>query len=520
MAYPIARSTRRRRTFRQSALALVAALGLGFLCAGCGAPVRFPDRPLVAQVTDAGLLRAYDTNGDKRTDYFTTQDAAGRTVRIAYDTTGDGGPDDFLDLDDIPLADCRHVVIVLDGIGYDTVEAFRREGHLRLFHPPSRIISTFPSMTDVAMADVFRSVRSLGFEAVYFDHRTERLAGGSADYLSLKNEAWTRSVDYRANPIWDPISYLYPDAVFGRELGQFQKLFDRRDRSSLVAYFVSTAGLATRCGLEGQRRILDLADRLAERLVWQTRGLVKVTILSDHGHALVRAERIDFQKFLRQKRWRVADRLQNDADVVPIEFGLVTYASFATRRRAALAADLLQHPGVDFVTYEENDSVIVEKPGAKAAIDHRPGRYRYRPLQGDPLGLQPILDPLKSTGGLDADGFVADADLFRLTAAHNYPDPLDRLWRAFHGLTENVPDVIASLKDGYCAGAASRLAWLPYIASTHGDLQRKSSTAFIMSTAGPLLAPTVPAIRSREVPAALERLTGRPWPPIHEGARP
>jgi hypothetical protein len=114
---------------------------------------------------------------------------------------------------------------------------------------------------------------------------------------------------------------------------------------------------------------------------------------------------------------------------------------------------------------------------------------------------------------MDSDGFVADRDLFFATADHRYPDPLDRLWRAFTGMVENVPDVIADLSDGYYAGAATRAAWFNSAASTHGDLERMSSTTFIMSTVGPLAGP----LRNRDIPQALERLTGEPWPPLRQG---
>ncbi len=484
--------------------------------AGCSSPLRFPAAAIRTLATDAGLVRAYDTDGDRRPDYFTTQDEGGRIILIAYDTTGHGEADAFIRLDDLPISACRHVIIILDGVGYETVEAFRREGGLRLFHPPVRLISTFPAMTDLALADAFRTVPCVGYEVVYFDRRANRLVGGDADYLSMKNEAWAKDMAYRAGTIWDALAYIFPGAVFNHELSDFEKVFDRRDRIEVPAYFVATAGLGTRLGSEGQRRVLETLDRLAEELVWRTGGLVKVTVLSDHGHALVRAARVDFRSYLRGQGWRAADRLEGPRDVAVIEYGLVTYAAFAARDRPALAATLIEHPAVDLVTYPEGEAVVVERPGAKAVVERRAGRYRYRPLQGDPLELAPIIEKMAAEKLLDADGFAEDAAWFARTLTHKYPDCLDRLWRAFNGLVENPPDVIASLKDGYFAGLASRAAWLPYVASTHGDLGRKSSTAFIMSTAGPLM-PAGTGARHRDVPAIMQRLEGREWPPSRQG---
>lgn len=507
-------------------------VGLTFTLAtttGCGNPLRFPAAPLAVTPGDGGASSAYDTDGDKQPDYFTTQDASGRIVRIAYDLDRDGKPDSPVNLDEIAPANARQVVLILDGIGYETVEAFRREGHLRLFHPPARVISTFPAMTDLALADVFQSVRCIGLETVYFDHQANQLTGSDNDYVSLKNEDWARRVDYRADVVIDPLSYLFPNAMFNQELTDLLACFDRRDRPRIVAYLVSTAGMGTRGSLAGQRKVLDTIDRLCEELVWKTRGLVKITILSDHGHSLVESKRTDFRAFLPTKGWRVVDRLEKPRDVACVEYGLVTYASFATRDRAALAADLITHPGVDVVAYDEGDAVVVVKGDAKARIERRGDRYRYRPESGDPLGLLPLVEKSRAakaapapagqapaTLDLDADGFASDRAWLAVTLTHDYPDPLDRLWRAFHGQSEHVPDVMASLRDGYCAGMASRAFWLPRIASTHGDLERKSATAFILSTSGPV-AEKWPLLRSRDLPTILPELTGRPWPPARAG---
>ena len=487
--------------------------------AGCAGPVRFPAEPMASRPAGDGAIQTYDTDGDGRADYVTMQDPRGRTVRIGYDTTGDGEADSFADLDQIAVADCRHVVLIIDGVGYDTVKAFQEGGGLRAFHPPAPVISTFPAMTDVALNDAFQTVRCRGYEAVHFNRKANRLEGGDSDYLAMENEDWVRCTDYRAGVLVDPLAYLFPGHFFKEELTEFRKRFDRRDRPRLVAYFVSTAGLGTRDLIDGQHEVLRAIDHLVEELVWKTRGLVKVTLFSDHGHTLVRGQWIDFREFLREKGWIVRDRLDGPRDVVPIEYGLVTYASYATRDRAALAATLLEHEGVDFATYAERDTVVVASAGGKAVIERRGDRYRYRAESGDPLRLADLIAKAKTQGNVfDADGFADDRAWLGLTAAHAYPDALDRLWRAFHGQTEHVPDVIASLKEGYNAGLGSRAWRFSDGASTHGDLGRKSSTAFIMSTTSPIRTEWQP-LRCRDLPGILDDLTGRPWPPARKEDR-
>jgi hypothetical protein len=296
------------------------------------------------------------------------------------------------------------------------------------------------------------------------------------------------------------------------------KVIDRRDRKEVPVYLVSTAGISTRRGLEGQRQVLATIDRLSQQLIWQTRGMVKITIFSDHGHTLTPARYIDFRQYLAEKGWRVTSRLEGPHDVATMEFGLLTYEAFATRDRPGLAATVLQHPGVDLVTYIEGDAVIVEKTDGRARIERRGQRYRYAAEKGDPLDLAETVAKMKADGALDSDGYADDAEWFKRTQSHRYPDAPNRLWRAFNDLVENPPDLVASLKFEYYAGLKARAQWLTVLPSTHGSLDRRDSTAFIMSTAGPLL-PEGGAIRSRDLGTIFEKLDGHSWPPAHESGK-
>ena len=491
------------------ALALLAAT----LATGCAMPLQFPTAPLSVQETPDGHVRSYAVTHPGKADSFATENADGRTVRIAYDPMGEGKPTTFVNLDEIRLPDCRHVVIVLDGMPYDVVEAYRKKGGLRLFYPPSRMIPPYPAFTDLSLSDAFASARCFAFEALHFDHHLNRIVGGDSDYLSMKNESWARKCDYRADTLYDAISYMYPEPVFHKELADVLKLLDLHDRSTVIMYFVSTAGLATRQGEAGQIKIIEAIDRFCEEMTWRTRGLMKFTIFSDHGHTMQTCKRIDFKSQLTAKGWRVADHLEKPRDVVLVEYGLVTNAIFCTKDRPALAGDLAQVKGVRFACYEDGGTIAVRAANGNATIERRGDSFRYRAAEGDPLKLLSIFEKLKADGKLDADGFAPDRVLFDATATHIYPDACERLWRGFHGLVEEVPDVIADIDRGYFAGMESRAnAVGGTIASTHGDLERVSSTAVLMSTAGPL----PPILRVRDLPKAMQMLTGQSWPPAAE----
>ncbi len=475
------------------------------LLSGCRKPVYFPAEslPAAGEREPAGI-EAYDVDEDGKADFFMIPDSTGRITRISYDTDADADADAVVNLDRISTEHCRHLVIILDGFGYDLVREYYEKGGLRLFHPPSRVISPYPSMTDVAIEDALGDVPCPGFEAKYFDRRANKLRGGSAAYMAGKNEPYNRLLDYRANLIWDAIGYVYAWEVFGKEINDVKEAFDGTWEKDFLAYLVSSAGVGTRQGAAGQRNCLRKVEQLVKQVVWETRGLTKVTLLSDHGHSYTRAERVDLEKFLKDKGWRPKNRLKDPKDIVAVKFGLVTFASFATQRPQALAEDLATCPAVELASFARGDDVVVRGgDGGRAVISRKGDRYGYEPSSGDPLKLNDILV------GLDgSDGYYDADDLLAATAEHYYPAPLQRLWRAHFALVENPPDVIASLGDKYYFGSKS-MAGAVTIESTHGGLNYTNSAAFIMST----IAPLPKNMRSCDIDENISKLTGRDFPP-------
>ncbi|MHC4981561.1 MAG: hypothetical protein ACYTF6_00125 [Planctomycetota bacterium] len=509
--------------------AIVAAAGL-FL-SGCAEPFHFPAQSLSAAAKGVGAARAYDTNGNGKADFFIYTSSDGRFDRIGYDYSGNGAVEEIVKLDAIPARRCRHLVIIVDGFGYDLVKKHYESGHLRLFYPPSRLVAPYPVMTDLAMEDFLDYMPCRAYEAMYYDRQANRIAGGSLAYLAGENEPYNRLLHYRAGLKWVPFIYLYPKSIFGRELNEFKRAFDKAETKEMLAYFASTAGMGTVYGAAGQIECLRKFERLINQIIYETRGMTRVTLMGDHGHGYEPLTRIDFKRQLAERGWRLTKSIKRPRDVAMVRFGLTTYASFFTRSRAQLARDLSTIKGVTIVSYADKDTVVVlgpdpnselpsKLPGESvssrlftsrgkirgvglATIREKAGRYLYEPIAGDPLLLMPILAKLKP----DADGYYDADELLKATGTHIYPAPLQRIWRAHFGLAEHAADVIVSLEDPFCVGSRLFAAFVK-AASTHGSLNYKNSVTFIMSTAGPL----PPLMRAADVPKNMTRLFGRPWP--------
>jgi hypothetical protein len=499
---------------RSSAAASCLVCLLGLAPFGCQAPVHFPLGTLAEAARQAGAVGAYDTDGDGKADFFTFADSAGRINRIAHSCGASGKCDSIVDLDAVPVANCRHLVIILDGFGYDVVKRYYDEGGLRFFHAPSRVVAPYPTLTDSCLEDALGYIPCRSLEALYYDRRLGQVVGGSGAYLEGRNQPYERLLQYRAGYIWDAIGYVYPWQVFGKEINDLKRTFDQTMTREVIAYVVSSAGVGTQKGAEGQRQCLQKVDQLINQVVWETRGLVKLTMFADHGHSYTPSKRILLEDHLTAKGWRIVDRLQKPKDVAYIRFGLETYASFATDQPAELAGDLIAHPGVIVASYAQKDAVVVlagyghpkESAGrtiSSALIRRKNGRYKYEPIKGDPLKYTEALARLPA----DAEGYYEPDAMLAATIEHDYPAALERLWRAHFGLVENPPDVIISLDNQYFSGSAA-FGGAVTVASTHGSLDRSNSTTFIMSTAGAL----PPFMRSADIPRNMEKVLGTTFP--------
>lgn len=505
---------------RQVRRAAVFGLLLSCAMAGCSRWPHFPQQPV--QAGDHRL--AFDLDGDGRDDYWQDVGPDGRKTTLHFDDDGNGRPDTAVRIDGpLPGAgslpgtgplppDILHVVIILDGVPFEVIRELYDQGRFRLFAPPSRLISVFPALTDLALARVFRAGPCLGYEALYYDIQRNRLSNANDVYLSGRNAPWTPAVDYRCSTNWDALAYLDPSAVWRHELDGFARTIAEAQSGTTRMYSVATAGLGTRGGREAIREYLETIEALCEQVTWQRRGKVRFTLLADHGHGLTACKRISLKPALRAAGLRISKSIRDQADVVMPTYGLVTCAVIHTPSPEKAAEAVLKHQATDLVmcrAARPADAgtpapIIVRNRTGEAEIHRLDDRFVYRAISADPLGLLPVLDRLVAEGKVAADGTVADRDWFEATTTHPYPDALHRIWCAFEPgcLVDNPADVIVSLKDGYACGSKF-FSFFVDVESTHGALSTRGSTTFIMSNAVSL----PPVLRMEDVGGALR--TGR-----------
>ncbi len=375
----------------------------------------------------------------------------------------------------------------------------QERGLFDAFNAPSRFLSPFPTMTNIALASILKASPPLGYESRYFDRRTRDLQGGIQKYIGRRTpdklpSSYMELLDYQEPLPFEYLVYFAPQAVWRADMRRFRARFRHASQTrDYFAFLKGTDGLLHIRGAQPLEDSLTSLDQLLSEIRASCGGETEIVMFSDHGMSLQPPQRVHLQTHLRRCGYTIANRLGDDGSrrsVVVPAFGLIGYAALFCAREedaSALADAVVSLEGVDFAIHRDGDAAILIKSreGAARILKIPKGSdelYQYQQLDGDPLQLGPIVRSLSETGSLDNSGFAPDHVWLRETGNHIYPDALANLYGAL--LTTrviHVADVLVSLKDGYYYGM-ELLERFCRLLGTHGNAARASSSAFLMST--------------------------------------
>ena len=381
----------------------------------------------------------------------------------------------------------RRLVLALDGIPYDVFTQMQREGHFSAFHPAARMVSTFPSLSDVAFAQIEGSVAPSGYQTRHFDPQQGKVVGNNVGALSerahpkIASDASSHSVAHRV------YGYVAPMRVARAELHEIGEELLASRKDVFVAYLGTSDAVLHLYGREGAREFLLEVDAYLQQLqarVHERSGReLKIDIVSDHGSTMMASKVVPVQQAFEACGFRRNMKMEGERDVAFALPGIVGSMAISVRpaQLEAAAACLAPLEGVDLVVLNRGDAVGLLSDDGEAEVRQlgtTPERYAYRALRGDPLGLLALAPGAGTTREFD------EGELFALTSDGERPDPLRRLWRAFHGEVGNPSSLLLSLDDGYEVGNPA-LRFATKLrgghAGTHGSLTRLSSLGVLAS---------------------------------------
>lgn len=368
----------------------------------------------------------------------------------------------------------RRLLLCLDGVPHKLIEEAKGRGLFDSFGPPTRLLSPFPTMTNVALSAMLGATPPAGYESLYFDRTAGELRGGIRKYVGRRTpdkipSSYMDDLDYQEPLPFEFLIYVAPDRIWRADMQRFRERFRAAPQSrDYFAFLKATDGLLHAQGPARLAVALESLDKILREIQSYCGNETEIVMFSDHGMNLEENQRVPLALALEQRGFQV---------VIPA-FGLCSYAAIYCRDTELIpevARASVEITGVDFAIYKDRSDVVVESQRGQARIERRSDTdgfsYRYSAIKGDPLEL----------GDFGGD-FATDQDSFKQTAGHRYPDAVANLYKAlFSPRVKHTADVLISLKDGYYYG------WSPFgrfvrLAATHGNALQSSSNAFLMST--------------------------------------
>ena len=370
----------------------------------------------------------------------------------------------------------RRLLLCLDGVPHRLIEEAKSRGLFDSFGAPTRLLSPFPTMTNVALSAMLGASPPAGYESLYFDRKAKELRGGIGKYLGRRTpdkvpSSYMDDLDYQEPLPFEFLIYVAPEKIWRADMQRFRERFRAAPQNrDYFAFLKATDGLLHAQGPARLAIALESLDKILREIQSYCGNETEIVMFSDHGMNLEENRRIPLASTLRERGFQVA---------IPA-FGLCSYAALYCHddnQIPEIARVSVEVTGVDFAVYKDGANVVVESDRGQASIEYWPDAesYRYVTVTGDPLELNEFQNEI-----------ATDAVWFQRTAGHRYPNALANVYKSlFTDRVKHTADILLSMKDGYYYG------WTPFgrfvsLKATHGNALQPSSNAFLMSTHRPL----------------------------------
>ncbi|MBN1335524.1 MAG: hypothetical protein JXB39_06140 [Deltaproteobacteria bacterium] len=378
--------------------------------------------------------------------------------------------------------------VLVDAVPYDIARRAWMAGAFPGFPPPSRMVSTFPSLTYVAIPALIRGIHPFkpkGYEAVWFDPERGVLVRDFEHMTPSGLESWPRM-----GLVQEGFLYALPRGfTFSQTRWITQQALQHADEpwmgwisaTDALGHFKGRAALAR--AFESVARKIALVREEYTRIHGT---LPRVVLASDHGLECGTRFHLSEDELLRFLALGGYHGIWGAPDgVATASLGMVGSGVLHTHpdRAPAVAELVAQASGVDLAVAKVPDGAVVcgVRMGgmARARIHWEGDRYRYEPINGDPLECAAL-----------EGRWWTDTESFEQTAHLKYPDAWRRIRDALEGGICRVPaTVIFAMETGWTYGPVAIHAGATLVGgmmSTHGALHAEQSCGFVMDSAGRL----------------------------------
>ena len=408
------------------------------------------------------------------------------------------------------------LILGLDGIAYRDMQALQAGitytnlwgsvlhrqafGPDEGYFPASRLISTFPSTSDVAWTDIFGDRPLPGYQRTYFSAAANSFVSQNGVTSTVEHE---RQMDWQVESGFTrAMGYIYSAHTFQYEMRAMARNFwDTQDTNANYYAYIRASDDAQHLDRD-IFSLLCMMDKQLQNLRARYKARegrdLQILILSDHGHNHAGpGQRVKIGAFLEKAGYRIVQSITGPKDVVLPIAGIEDWVEIhnAPAETERLAQHLTHLKGVDVlvarIPEQTNRFLVLNAKGERAVIEWNrvKNAFRYSTEKGDPLDYAPVVEALKARSLLDAGGFATSGDWMATTMTNHYPMALERIARSLTSAVLNPATILISLDNqyvnvGWLVKAGSRLE---NYGSTHGALDDLNSDGIVLSNFKPTL---------------------------------
>jgi hypothetical protein len=381
----------------------------------------------------------------------------------------------------------RHLYLGLDSVPYSIFMEAQERGLFRDFRSPSKVISTFPALSNYAWAVIMNTEKVESYQAKYYHFGLNKVVGRLMQEVG--KPAYPNRFDFSDDSIIKKIiAYITGGGSVKGEMRHLARKVLSSNQPRLFFALIGTSDIVAHMkGAKGLHKVLKIVDRelarMREEHFKKFKEPLAVTIVSDHGNTLKSGKIISVKKVLKENNFNLTKKLRGPNDVIHHNSGILSVANFFIQdtRKIELAHTLATQPWADVVvTFDkEKDVFLVISQEGTLAFEYceEKDEFRIRSVVGeDPLGLVPHLPMGK---------WIPQSQVLEASVETGYPDSLMRIQTGLTQRRVNHPaSVIVSLKKGWESGSKFMkfLSKLRGRSGTHGALAGFESVGIICST--------------------------------------
>ena len=381
----------------------------------------------------------------------------------------------------------RHLYLGLDSVPYPIFMEAQERGLFRDFRSPSKVISSFPALSNYAWAVIMNTEKVESYQAKYYHFGLNKVVGRLMHEVG--KPVYPNQFDFSDDRVIKKIiAYITGGGSVKGEMRHLARKVLSSNQPRLFFALIGASDIVAHMkGAKGLHKVLKIVDRelvlMREEHFKKFKEPLAVTIVSDHGNTLKSGKIISVKKVLRENNFNLTKKLKGPNDVIHHNSGILSVANFFIQdaRKIELAQTFATQPWADVVvTFDkEKDVFLVISQEGTLAFEYREetDEFRIRSVLGeDPLGLVPHLPMGK---------WIPQSQVLEASVETGYPDSLMRIQTGLTQRRVNHPaSVIVSLKKGWESGSKFMkfLSKLRGRSGTHGALAGFESVGIICST--------------------------------------